>query len=97
MCLSDTSKRVSECSASRAKALIPEKDDSVFIATRKAPWVRYVDMTDWICGAASCDSVVGGVLVWRDTNHLTGTYAKSLAPALLPEIKEALKNKNVQD
>lgn len=44
--------------------------------------VHHIDMTDLICGPDRCDVVVGNVIVYRDTNHLTRTYASMLAPYL---------------
>jgi peptidoglycan/LPS O-acetylase OafA/YrhL len=41
--------------------------------------VYYLDMDDLICPAASCPAVQGGRIVYRDENHLTGSYAESLA------------------
>lgn len=41
--------------------------------------VRLVDLTDFFCDEV-CTPVVGNVLVYRDTNHITATYATTLAP-----------------
>ena len=41
-----------------------------------------VDMNDGLCTASECPIVVGNVVVWRDTHHLTATYARMLAPYL---------------
>ncbi|GAA1124359.1 acyltransferase family protein [Citricoccus alkalitolerans] len=35
-----------------------------------------------ICPDGTCPAVIGGVVVWRDKNHLTSTYAESMAPWL---------------
>lgn len=43
--------------------------------------VPVIDLRDAICGKERCEPVVGNVLVYRD-NHLTDTYARSLAPEL---------------
>jgi peptidoglycan/LPS O-acetylase OafA/YrhL len=43
--------------------------------------VPVVDPTPWLCGR-NCPLVVGNVLVYRDTNHLTGAYAEMLSPVL---------------
>jgi hypothetical protein len=39
-------------------------------------------MTDAICGPETCAPVVGNVLVWRDSHHLTASYSRTIAPAL---------------
>lgn len=46
--------------------------------------VTAVDTMDWTCGPRQCPSVIGGVLVYRDDNHLTATFARSLEGRLDP-------------
>jgi hypothetical protein len=46
------------------------------------PGVKLVDLTDWICPTDTCQPVIGGVLVMRDNQHLTATYARSLSEPL---------------
>lgn len=41
-----------------------------------------VDLTDQVCPTATCLPVIGEVLVYRQSHHLTATYAATLAPAL---------------
>jgi hypothetical protein len=43
--------------------------------------VPVVDPAPWLCGR-DCPLVVGNLLVYRDTNHLTGAYAETLSPLL---------------
>jgi len=43
--------------------------------------VTVIDPTPWLC-SRRCPLVVGDLLVYRDTNHLTTAYAQSLAPLL---------------
>ena len=43
--------------------------------------VPVVDPTPWLCGR-DCPLIVGNLLVYRDTNHLTSTYAEMLSPLL---------------
>jgi peptidoglycan/LPS O-acetylase OafA/YrhL len=44
--------------------------------------VVHLDLTDVICGPEVCDAVVGNVLVYRDDDHLTNTYVRTLTPAV---------------
>jgi hypothetical protein len=39
-----------------------------------------IDLTDYFCGPAVCPAVIGGVTVYRDTSHITSTYAATLTP-----------------
>jgi hypothetical protein len=44
--------------------------------------VSYVDTLRMFCTASTCPAVIGGVVVWRDDDHATATYATTLAPYL---------------
>ena len=48
---------------------------------RARPDVGEIDLTDRICPRETCAPVIGGVVVYRDTNHLTDTYVRSLSTA----------------
>ena len=42
--------------------------------------ITMLDVTDAMCSEDRCPGVVGNVLVYRDSSHLTNTYAEMLAP-----------------
>ena len=37
---------------------------------------------DWLCPEGRCEPVIGGVITYFDTAHITATYAQTLAPQL---------------
>lgn len=43
---------------------------------------RFLDLNDRICPGAACEPVIGDVLVYRDQQHLSATYARTLALVL---------------
>lgn len=51
---------------------------------------KLVDFTNVYCVNGKCDAVIGGVIVNRDENHLTNTFARTLAPYLELEMKASL-------
>lgn len=51
-------------------------------AVDAVPGSSLVDLSSRFCRADACPVVVGNVLVYRDNNHLTATYSRSLAPFL---------------
>ncbi|QCU77542.1 acyltransferase [Citricoccus sp. SGAir0253] len=51
-------------------------------ALRLVPEAHPIDLEPWICPEGTCRAVIGDVLVYRDTSHLTATYSTTLAPAL---------------
>lgn len=54
--------------------------------------VIFEDLTDYFCDDKICYPVIGNVIVYRDNNHLTAQYAKTLAPALKKPLQEALES-----
>jgi len=48
--------------------------------------LRVLDMTDYFCTGDTCPMVVGGVRVYRDSNHMSGTYNLLLTPYLSREL-----------
>lgn len=48
-----------------------------------------VDMKNSFCTDQMCPAVIGGVLVYRDGDHMTATYSRSLASALGRAIDQA--------
>jgi peptidoglycan/LPS O-acetylase OafA/YrhL len=49
-----------------------------------------VDLTDVYCRQQACNPVIGGVLAYRDPDHLTGTFARTLGPILGERVALAL-------
>lgn len=52
--------------------------------------VYYVDMDDVICPGATCPAVQHGKIVYRDDNHLAGSYAESLAGEVATRLSRVL-------
>ena len=79
-CLSAHPKDIRRCAMPRAEALA-----STLVRERaavKATGAGLVNLNGLICPADPCPAVVNGMIVLRDTHHLTATFARSLAPAL---------------
>jgi hypothetical protein len=64
------------CAVERSQAIQTTAQE---LAQQSAPGVGYVDLNDAICPTSSCAPVIGSVLVYRDTNHLTATYVRTLS------------------
>jgi hypothetical protein len=52
--------------------------------------VSLVEFDDVYCDKSTCFSVIGNVVVYRDANHLTSTFTRTLARFLSPYIESAL-------
>jgi peptidoglycan/LPS O-acetylase OafA/YrhL len=61
-------------------------------AARRVDGVRSIDPAPLLCPGRLCPAVIGNALVYRDDNHFTATFARTLAPWLgrrLPELHAA--------
>jgi peptidoglycan/LPS O-acetylase OafA/YrhL len=69
------------CSVPRAIAL--ERDPAVVAAARPAARdLRAIDLTETMCDRRACYPVVGGVLTFKDVDHLTTVFSATLGPYL---------------
>ena len=70
------------CTLDRAKAL----NEGVFRAEQEAATglrhVRILDLSDLFCDGSVCPPVKNGLIVYRDDSHISGPFARSLAPAV---------------
>ncbi len=69
------------CAVPRRTALSTDSAAVAGASGREAR-ARVVDLTRFFCDGSRCYPVVGGALVFKDQNHMTETFAKSLAPYL---------------
>jgi peptidoglycan/LPS O-acetylase OafA/YrhL len=87
-CLARYAHDLSACDRPVAEALeLPDPQEQ---AVREVEGAELVDLTDMICEADTCPAVVGNVVVYRDSHHLTETYARLLADTLGNRLDEAL-------
>jgi hypothetical protein len=84
------------CLISGKDCLLPTESalgfDAQVRSAAAVPSVRLVDFDYIFCDAKNCLPVIGHVVVYRDDNHITDTFARSLAPFIEVEIKKLLKN-----
>ncbi len=59
-------------------------------AAGAGPGVALLDLTAWICPEERCPVVIGHVAVHRAGDHVTATYAASLAPQVGAAVEDAL-------
>lgn len=76
------------CERPAADVLSPHMPDD---SLRTNPLYRGIDTGAAICPDGTCWSIVGNVFVWRDHDHLTTSYATSLAKVLGGEIVAAVE------
>jgi len=70
-----------DCASPRESSLDP---DPAAVAARRLGGARaqVLDMTDLFCDERLCYPVIGGVLAYKDSNHLTRVFAETAGPIL---------------
>ncbi|AVT37678.1 acyltransferase family protein [Plantactinospora sp. BB1] len=81
-CVAANPRRLKRCAADREVALATSAGAAQLAALDDLPRVGLIDLTTAICPGRRCAPVIGGVLVYRDNQHLTASYAATLAPRL---------------
>jgi peptidoglycan/LPS O-acetylase OafA/YrhL len=79
-CVSEHLRALRRCAFERSGAVA--RAQAVAGAARAVPGVRVLDPTDQLCLADLCPSVIGDVLVYRNSGHLTASIAATLGPWL---------------
>ena len=90
-CVAEHQSTLTECAVPREEAVTRSGAAMQREAASKVQaGVEMVDLTDYICPQSECSAVIGGVLVVRDSHHLTATYARSLVPMLGKSLEAAV-------
>jgi hypothetical protein len=87
-CLATFPTSVQSCSVPEANAQYAAQRAADLAAARSAG-VRYVDEIPWTCSAV-CTAVVGNMLVYNSTGHLSATYATYLTRVLSLALKPSM-------
>jgi hypothetical protein len=88
-CLAEHLEDVPACGFSRA-AGVSAAGARAERAVVESAGGTYVDVSDWLCAPLVCPVVVGDVLVYRDDNHITTTWTRTVAPLLAQRVAAAL-------
>jgi len=65
-------------------------DPQVIAAEESGVDARVVDLSDRFCLDDVCPAVIGNVLVYRDSHHITATYSRLLSEDLAERVEAAL-------
>jgi len=85
VCLSSNLDDIAACSTPREAAIGSARlaEDERIAAETGA---TFVDPTPWQCFTEPCPPVIGRFLVYRDTHHMTATFARALASPLYEQL-----------
>ena len=60
------------------------------LAQRNPQLASYLSLTRFFCDASKCHALIGGVVVYFDSHHLTTTFSRSLAGYLGADLAQVL-------
>lgn len=89
-CIEENPGELTRCAVPREEAVANSGAPSIAEAARLHGDVEVLDFTDSICPAEQCAAVIGGVMVYSDSHHLTATYSATLGPELGRALAERL-------
>lgn len=49
--------------------------------------IEFVNVSPWFCYKLSCPTIIDSTVAYADAGHISGTYARYLAPDLAPHLK----------
>lgn len=76
-----------ECGMPREKSISPVNPAS--LAGAGIDSLRLIDLTDGLCNPANCPVVVGNVIVYHDSHHLSGSWVRSASGELARQMGPA--------
>ncbi|MEO8528406.1 MAG: acyltransferase family protein [Pseudolysinimonas sp.] len=77
-CLESNEADPEPCDVPAAESYLPV--DLMVEAAKGQEHVSVIDLTEYFCWSGTCKAAIGGVVVFRDTHHVTRTFAFTLAP-----------------
>jgi peptidoglycan/LPS O-acetylase OafA/YrhL len=83
-CLEGAKDWMVECLPSR-KRVLPQ--DNLYAAA-KILNVKTLDFSEYFCDADHCPVIIGGVLVYRDSHHMTATFARTLSTSMKEKLSD---------
>ncbi|WP_423184914.1 acyltransferase family protein [Arthrobacter sp. NyZ413] len=59
---------------------IYSEDSPTAAVAGELPDTKFLDLSKYFCPDTNCPAVIGNVIVYKDDNHVTATYMKTLTP-----------------
>jgi hypothetical protein len=76
-CIAQSAAAYDPCAVDRSSVVAPNPITRLAQANPKL--ATYLPLTRYFCDATRCHGLIGGVVVYFDSHHLTTTYSRSLA------------------
>src|SRR5699024_12085177 len=85
-CVAEHTDDLQACTFEREEGIEDSQAPQQRAAAEQVPGVQTIDMPDQICPEETCVPVIGNVLVYRQTTHITDTYVRTLTPDLADQL-----------
>jgi hypothetical protein len=89
-CLEGSPRDLSACATPRASAVGGELDEAERDAAAQVG-AAFESLNDLVCPYSPCPVVIGDVLLWRNADHITATFAKLLVPSVRALVERHLE------
>lgn len=91
-CIAMARDQYDPCAVNKSSVVTPNLMTA--LAEKHPELVSYVRLTPYFCDASKCHALIGGVVVYFDSHHLTGTYSRSLGRYLGADVAAALTRRS---
>lgn len=85
-CVAENMDDLSACAFDRQTGVAASSAPGHQEAAERVPGTQLIDIRGSICPDTQCAPVIGNVLVYRQSSHITDTYAMTLKPVLEAEL-----------
>ena len=89
-CLATAATSSAPCSRARSEVVFTSVRDQAL--SKLGGRVLGIDLTDAFCDGQRCYAVIGGVVVYADERHVSGTYSRTVLNYLGPQLLRAISS-----
>lgn len=92
-CISANMTSLTRCAVDRDDA---SRGGTVLTTAAERTGVPVVELFDAICPGDVCAPVIGGIIVYADTNHVTSVYAETMAPRIENQLSRGMRGLGIR-
>ena len=91
-CVAAHMEKYDPCSDDRSTAL--DSASPMVASAESTPGVSMIDLSDVFCDSDRCHTVIGGLVVYFDSHHITSSFSKTLSKRLGAELEAHVTRSN---
>jgi hypothetical protein len=81
-CVSAHTSDVTACTTERKHAVFLPQIKAAELALARQDHINSIDPTSWFCTPTTCPVIVGNIILYRDSTHVTPQWSSFIAPVL---------------